>query len=74
LQQADALGHEIQIDQRGFDSVTNTEGHPLKLTGAIYGLQPPSTSTQVPIGEWNTYFIQAKGSRILVRLKRAVGQ
>src|SRR5262249_55982447 len=27
LQQADSLGHEIQIDQRGFDSVTNTQGH-----------------------------------------------
>src|SRR5438093_1488819 len=27
LQEADAKGHEVQIDQRGFDSVTNTEGH-----------------------------------------------
>jgi hypothetical protein len=41
LQAADAQGHEIQIDQRGFDSVTNTEGHPLKVTGAIYDLQAP---------------------------------
>src|SRR5206468_6654660 len=41
LQQADSQGHEIQIDQRGYDSVTNTEGHPLKITGAIYDLQAP---------------------------------
>jgi hypothetical protein len=55
LQAADAQGHEIQIDPRGFDSVTGTEGHPLKATGAIYDLQAPSTSTQVEIGEWNKY-------------------
>ena len=47
LQAADAQGHEIQIDQRGFDSITGTEGHPLKVTGAIYDLQAPSASTQV---------------------------
>src|SRR5262249_53230764 len=53
LQAADAQGHEIQIDQRGYDSVTGTEGHPLKVTGAIYDLQAPSASTQVEIGAWN---------------------
>jgi hypothetical protein len=42
LQAADAQGHEVQIDQRGYDSVTNSEGHPLKVTGAIYDLQAPS--------------------------------
>jgi choline dehydrogenase-like flavoprotein len=68
LQAADALGHEIQIDQRGFDSATGTEGHPLKVTGAIYDLQPPSASTQVQIGEWNKYEIEANGSRIRVSL------
>jgi choline dehydrogenase-like flavoprotein len=68
LQEADAKGHEIQIDPRGFDSATNSEGHPLKLTGAIYDLQAPSASTQVPIGAWNTFQIEAKGSRIGVTL------
>jgi hypothetical protein len=68
LQAADALGHEIQIDQRGFDSATGTEGHPLKVTGAIYDLQAPSTSTQVQIGEWNKYEIEANGARIRVTL------
>src|SRR5262249_23936210 len=64
LQEADAKGHEIQIDQRGFDSVTNTEGHPLKVTGAIYDLQAPLASTQVQIGAWNNYLIEANGPRI----------
>jgi hypothetical protein len=68
LQQADALGHEIQIDQRGYDSVTNTEGHPLKITGAIYDLQAPSASTIVPIGAWNNFTIEANGPRIRVTL------
>jgi hypothetical protein len=68
LQAADAQGHEIQIDQRGFDSVTGTEGHPLKVTGAIYDLQAPSASTQVQIGDWNKYEIEANGSRIRVTL------
>src|SRR5215831_3450596 len=64
LQAADALGHEIQIDQRGYDSVTGTEGHPLKVTGAIYDLQAPSASTQVQIGAWNSFSIEAVGARI----------
>ena len=68
LQQADSQGHEIQIDQRGYDSVTNTEGHPLKVTGAIYDLQSPSASTVVQIGAWNNYTIEANGSRIRVTL------
>ncbi|MDB5376949.1 MAG: Glucosemethanolcholine oxidoreductaseNAD binding site [Rubritepida sp.] len=68
LQAADTQGHEIQIDQRGFDSVTGTEGHSLKMTGAIYDLQAPSVSTQVPIGVWNRYIIEANGPRIQVTL------
>lgn len=68
LQEADAKGHEVQIDQRGFDSVTNTEGHPLKVTGAIYDLQAPSASTQVQIGAWNNYLVEANGPRIRVTL------
>jgi hypothetical protein len=42
LQEADNKGHEIQIDQRGYDSASNTEGHRLKVTGAIYDLQQPA--------------------------------
>lgn len=72
LQAADAKGHEIQIDQRGYDSVTNTEGHPLKVTGAIYDLQAPSASTVVQIGAWNSYLIEANGPRIRVTLNGQV--
>ena len=68
LQQADSQGHEIQIDQRGYDSVTNTEGHAVKVTGAIYDLQAPSASTVVQIGAWNNYVIEANGPRIRVTL------
>ncbi len=68
LQAADTQGHEIQIDQRGYDSATGTEGHPLKVTGAIYDLQAPSASTQVQIGAWNRYEIEANGPRIRVTL------
>jgi choline dehydrogenase-like flavoprotein len=72
LQEADAKGHEIQIDQRGYDSVTNTEGHALKVTGAIYDLQAPSASTAVQIGAWNSYLIEANGPRIRVTLNGQV--
>jgi choline dehydrogenase-like flavoprotein len=68
LQEADSKGHEVQIDQRGYDSVTNTEGHPLKVTGAIYDLQAPSASTAVQIGAWNSYMIEANGPSIRVTL------
>ena len=68
LQQADLLGHEIQIDQRGYDSVSGTEGHQLKVTGAIYDLQAPSASTVVQIGAWNNFSIEANGARIRVTL------
>jgi len=68
LQEADAKGHEVQIDQRSYHSITNTEGHPLKVTGAIYDLQAPSGSTQVQVGAWNIYLIEANGSRIRVTL------
>jgi hypothetical protein len=62
------LGHEIQIDQRGYDSATNTEGHLLKTTGAIYDLQAPSASTLVQIGAWNNFVIEANGAGIRVTL------
>lgn len=61
-------GHEIQIDERGFDSSTNTEGHAVKRTGAIYDLQAPSTFPSRPVGIWNSYEIEAKDDTIRIRL------
>ena len=68
LQAADDQGHEVQIDERGFDSQTNTEGHAEKRTGAIYNLQAPTAFPSSPIGAWNTYLIEARGSQIKITL------
>ncbi|MDQ3918905.1 MAG: DUF1080 domain-containing protein [Acidobacteriota bacterium] len=72
LQDADNKGHEIQIDETGFDSATNTGGHPEKRTGAIYNLQAPSSFPSNPIGSWNTYIIEAVGPQIKVTLNGQV--
>jgi hypothetical protein len=72
LQEADNKGHEIQIDEVGFDSATNTGGHPEKRTGAIYNLQAPSAFPSNPVGVWNTYLIEANGAQITVRLNGQV--
>jgi hypothetical protein len=72
LQAADNQGHEIQIDERGYDSLTSTEGHPEKRTGAIYNLQAPTAFPSNSIGDWNTYVIEASGPQIKVTLNSQV--
>jgi hypothetical protein len=76
LREADSQGHEIQIDERGFDSTTNTEGNPLKRTGALYDLAAPSAIVSRRIGWWNTFLIRAKGKKISVWLngKRVIDE
>lgn len=61
--------YEIQIDPRGFNSEKNKENDPLRSTGAIYNLNPP-TRTDVARGpwQWNTLVIEAVGNRIKVTL------
>lgn len=62
-------GWEVQIDERGFDSSTNTEGNDLQWTGAIYKRSPALTkSASRPIGEWNTFEIEAIGPDVGVKL------
>lgn len=68
LQVADSDGHEVQIDEIGYDSQTNTSGHTEKKTGAIYNLQAPSAFPSNPGGQWNTYGIEASGPTIKVTL------
>jgi len=68
LNDAVTQGHEIQIDERGFDSPSNTEGHAAKRTGAIYDLQAPSSFPSGPVGLWNRYEIEAKDDTIRVTL------
>src|SRR5947209_7239603 len=72
LNNAVSKGHEIQIDERGYDSATNSEGHPQKQTGAIYDLQAPSAFPSHGIGDWNTYLIEANGNTVRVTLNGQV--
>jgi hypothetical protein len=59
---------EVQIDERGFDSNTNTENNPLKLTGAIYDVSPAITKASKPVCEWNSFEIEVKGQNVKVLL------
>src|SRR5256886_8535511 len=47
-------GYEIQIDDLALPN-----GRPVHKTGAIYGLAAPATLASKPVGEWNTFEIQA---------------
>ena len=61
-------GYEIQIDERGFNPDTGQTGDPLHQTGAIYRLSPASQRAAKPVGEWNTFEIEARGADIRVTL------
>jgi hypothetical protein len=61
-------GYEVQIDDTGKNPDTNTFNDPLHETGAIYKLAPASKLASKPLGQWNTYEIQAVGDSISVSL------
>jgi hypothetical protein len=61
-------GWEIQIDERGFDSVSNTENNPLKKTGAVYDVSPAVANASRPVCEWNSYEIEVKDHDVIVLL------
>jgi hypothetical protein len=65
LHQADLQGHEVQIDDLG---AGNPPGQGIHRTGAIYGLQAPASIPIAPVGDWNTYLIEAAGPEIRVTL------
>ena len=67
-------GYEIQIDDTGKNPDTNpvTFGDPLHQTGAVYTLAASSRIASRPVGQWNTFDIQAKGSSITVTLNGEV--
>ena len=46
----------------------NTFGDPLHQTGAVYKLAPATKLASLPLGQWNTFEIQAKGNDISVKL------
>lgn len=66
--EADTLGYEVQIDERGFNFGPNTYGDSLSKTGAIYKLAPARKGAAKRLGLWNTYEIEARGPRIVVHL------
>src|SRR5581483_5216177 len=61
-------GHEIRIDDRGIDPATGAPGDPLRRTGAVDGLAPALVVASRPVGEWNTFEIEARGPTLTVRL------
>ena len=57
-------GYEIQIDDMAMP-----DGNPLHKTGAIYNFAAPSnTASSKPLGQWNTFEIEATGQRYSVTL------
>ena len=56
-------GYEIQIDDDGAPS-----GNIIHKTGAIYGIQAPSTVASNPPGQWNTFVISVIGQTYNVTL------
>lgn len=61
-------GWEVQIDERGFDSTTNTEHDPLKTTGAVYDVSPAVALVSKPVREWNSFEIKVKKQNVKVLL------
>jgi len=63
-------GYEIQIDDTGKNpTVSPPQFHdPLHLTGSVYKLAPAAIVASRPLGQWNTYEIQAKSNDITVIL------
>ena len=56
-------GYEIQI----YDLAV-PDGNPLHKTGAIYNFAAPSNQRSKPIGEWNTFEIEATNQKYSVIL------
>ena len=61
-------GYEIQIDDRGFNPDNGALDDPKHQTGAIYGIAAASHLASNPVGQWNTFEIEARGQDIRVRL------
>jgi choline dehydrogenase-like flavoprotein len=61
-------GYEIQIDDRGINPDAGTINDPLHQTGAIYGIAAASHLASKPVGQWNTFEIEARGQEIRVTL------
>jgi hypothetical protein len=56
-------GYEIQIDD-----LAMPDGNPVHKTGAIYNFAAPSNPGSKPVGEWNTFEIEATNQKYSVIL------
>jgi hypothetical protein len=56
-------GYEIQIDDMAMP-----DGNPLHKTGAIYNFAAPLNPRSKPVGEWNTFEIEASSQKYSVIL------
>jgi Domain of Unknown Function (DUF1080) len=56
-------GYEIQIDDMGLP-----DSNPLHKTGAIYNFAAPSNAASKPVGQWNTFEIEATNQKYSVTL------
>jgi len=64
-------GMEIQLlDDSWYKDKNNYKAgiRDVQLTGAIYGVVPPSKDATKPAGEWNTMRIVAKGRHVTIEL------
>src|SRR5205823_2674747 len=61
-------GYEVQIDDTGYNPDTNRTGDMHHITGAIYTLAPAASLASKPLGQWNTFEIEAIGPTIHVKL------
>jgi hypothetical protein len=63
-------GCELQIlDDFNWESVTGTKLKPWQFTGSLYGAVPsPQRDALHPLGEWNSYEVHCKGTRLAVAL------
>ena len=63
-------GYEIQIDDTGKNPDVNPPAFndPLHMTGAVYKLAAATSLASRPVGQWNSYEIEARGNNIKVTL------
>jgi len=64
------VGMEIQVlDDPWYKNEKNYKGiKPVQLTGAIYGVVPPSQEAVKPAGEWNAMEVRADSRQVVVVL------
>jgi hypothetical protein len=62
-------GCEVQVlDDFDWERVTKTTLEPWQHCGSLYGSVPPKVEALKPIGEWNTYEIECRGTHMSTKL------